>query len=299
VWAADGPPGLPANTATDPDKALFVYADVHNFIRVFGLLRDGGDTLEILQKEYLDKGTPGLKMFIEKYDLTVERLLKAIRKYPEKYASLDEMPPLLLELERANREAFVKVKELIPQAVFPPTYFLVESRRGIGSGSKEGQLIAVDKWKHPVDNKVTMIVHELIHFQQVMAVGYDKYIAMFGPEKNLLGLCIREGTAEFFALKITGRITQHKALDYIDENGDRLWDLFVTDMNGSETGDWMWRKPEDSLQPPHVGYALGCRIVEAFYERADDKAQAVADILSVTDYPVFLERSGYAAQFAN
>ena len=39
-------------------------------------------------------------------------------------------------------------------------------------------------------------------------------------------------------------------------------------------------------------------VVEAYYNQAKDKAQAVTDILSVTDYAAFLEKSGYAEQFA-
>jgi len=39
---------------------------------------------------------------------------------------------------------------------------------------------------------------------------------------------------------------------------------------------------------------MGYRIVEAYYRGAPDKSQAILDILSVTDYAMFLEKSGYA-----
>jgi hypothetical protein len=119
------------------------------------MLKPGSDSLKILKTEYLDKGTAGLKMFIEKYDLNVERLVKAIQKHPEKYA------------------------------------------------------------------------------------------ALFGPEKNLLGLCIREGIGEFFTYLVTGTITQDEALRFTTKNEKSLWDWFKKEMGGSETGDWMWKKPED------------------------------------------------------
>ncbi len=35
-------------------------------------------------------------------------------------------------------------------------------------------------------------------------------------------------------------------------------------------------------------YVFGHRIVRAYYDRADDKRQAVPEILAVTDYPAFL-----------
>jgi len=287
-----------SNLTRDPGKAPFVYDDVQNFIRAYDLLTEEADSVAILQAEYLDKGTPGLRMFVEKYDLTAERLVDAIRKHPEKYAALHDMPELLSAHSSVYREAFAKLKSFIPDIVFPPTYFLIGAYRGIGSGSIEGQLITVEQWVKPIEGRKTMIVHELVHFQQVIAVGYDKYKALFGPEKNLLGLCIREGTAEFFADLVTGKITQDEAVDFMVKNEKRLWEWFVKEMQGRETGDWMWSQPSDPEQPPHVGYAIGYRIVEAYYRNARDKDQAVRKILSVTDYQAFLEGSGYAEQFA-
>jgi hypothetical protein len=236
-------------------------------------------------------------MFVEKYGLNTDKLVKAIRKHPEKYGALHDMPELLAAYSSVSREAFAKLKGYIPDIVYPPTYFLIGAYRGIGSGSAEGQLITVEKWLKPIEDKTTMIVHELVHYQQVMAMGYDKYTALFGPEKNLLGLCIREGTAEFFAELVTGKITQDEAVDFTLKNEKSLWEQFIKEMHGSETGDWMWSKPSDPEQPNHVGYVIGYRIVEAYYKNAKDKEEAVREILSVTDYPTFLEKSGYAKQF--
>ena len=287
------------NLTTDPNKAPLVYDDVVNFIRVQKLLAENTDTLTVLQTEYLDKGTAGLKMYIEKYDLTAEWLIKAMRRYPEKYSSLDSMPAAIAAIEDTAHATFAKFKEFIPHAVFPPTYFLVAGHRGIGSGSVEGQLLSVEKWSIPLDHKMTMLVHELTHFQQVVAVGYEKYKRLFDPEKSLLGLCIREGTAEFVANLVTGDITQDEAVQFTRDNEDRLWKQLQTEMHGRETGDWMWSAPSDSLQPPHVGYVIGSLIVESYYQHADNKAQAMRDILGVTDYTAFLEQSRYASKFTD
>ena len=68
-------------------------------------------------------------------------------------------------------------------------------------------------------------------------------------------------------------------------------------MMGRKTSGWMWSKPSNSDQPRDIGYALGSRIVEAYYDNATDKRQAMQDILSVTNYSKLLKRSGYATQF--
>lgn len=291
---------LTQNLTTDPSQALFVYDDLNTFIEVHKKLVPGADTISVLQTEYLDTGTPGLKMFIEKYDLTAERLAKAIQKHPADYAAVADVAAGLPAQADSTRVAFAALKQLIPHVVFPPTYFLVGASRGIGSGSTEGQLITIEKSAFDVTkrrSKVALICHELVHFQQVAAVGYEKYEKLFGPEKTLLGLTIREGTAEFFANRVAGRMTQQRAVQYTRDHESELWASFQSDMDSSETGDWMWRKPSKEGQPPHVAYVLGAFIVESYFQNAADKGKAAREILSVTDYNDFLEKSGYAEQW--
>lgn len=290
---------LTENRTDDPGKAEFVVQDILHFIDAYELLVPGADTLAILRSEYFDRASPGLFMFVEKYDLTPERLRNAIRRYPEDYASIHLMPGLLAANDSTFRSCYRRLKAVIPQAVFPPTYFLVGAHRGIGSGSKEGPLISIEKERRSSigTSMNAFLVHEMVHLQQVEAIGLDKYLAIFGPEKSLLALTIREGIAEFFADMAVGEITQEEAREYVIVNEASLWRKFQPDMMGAETGDWMWATPSDPSQPRHVAYYLGARIVQSYYDRASNKMDAVAEILSVTDYPAFLSASGYADKF--
>ena len=144
-----------------------------------------------------------------------------------------------------------------------------------------------------------MLVHELTHFQQLVSAGSDEFYAVFGPKKSLLGLTIREGTAEFIADRITNWITQEGARDYVIEHEAEIWKRFQKQMTSHETADWMWSKPSDPDQPRDLAYAFGARIVEAYYENAPDKRKAMQEIFAVIDYAHFLEMSGYAAKFAD
>lgn len=285
-------PSIPGLTS-DPAKARFVYDDVVIFNDAFNQLTDGVDSVAILQAEYLDKGSPGLKVFIEKYGLTAQMLVEAIQNQPEKYSALKEMPDLLVAYTNEAREAYRELGTFIPDIVYPPTYFLIGAHRGIGSSSAEGSLLAVESWPIPIRDRMSMLVHEMVHFQQARIVGVEKYVALYGAEKNLLGLSLREGVPEFFTDLVLGEITQTEALEYVLNHETRLWDQFKGEMHGSETGDWMWTLPSDPEQPPYVGYALGFRIAKAYYENAADKEKALREILSVTDYPAFIEKSGY------
>lgn len=294
-------PQMPKHS-TDPAMAEFVYDDVANFVRVFKLLGSGGDTIAILENEYIAKGSPGLRAFVADYGLDAATLAGAIRQSPEDYAALPKKLIWLKEQQRSLVTAFRKLKFFIPDAVFTPTYFLVGAGRGIASGSIEGQLVTVEKGASKiVESRLnTLVVHELVHLNQAIAIGSpEKYHAIYGPEKSLLALSIREGMAEFFTELVTGQYTQEKARRFVYSNEERLWNKFKAEMKGSETGDWMWTTPADSGQPRDVGYVFGARIVEHYYKHSSDIREAVTYLLSLTDYDSFMERCQYGSRFVN
>lgn len=291
-------PQIPGLT-TNPDDAVFITEDVENFLNAYRKLQSGADTVAILQAEYFDKGTPGLNTFTEKYGLTAETLTEAIRNNASKYDALDEMPAALSAYTSTGKAAFARLKEVIPDIVYPPTYFLVGTLDGVASGSPVGQLMTVDRWTIPIENKTSILVHELAHFQQAMAIGPAKYGALYGPELNLLGICIREGIAEFFSHQVTGKITQEAALDFTLEHEGALWQRFSGQLQSEELGEWTFGERKDPDQPKLVGYAIGFRIAQSYYNQATNKDTALREMLSVIDYPGFLAKSGYAEQFTN
>jgi len=298
-----GPVGaqqLTANVVNDPSEVAFVYEDVENFIRAFGGLAEGADTATVLQAQYLDLGSPGLVMFIEKYDLTAERLLKAIRRYPGEYAAIDEKLAALRKSEASYREAYADLKKVAEDSVFPPTYFLVGARRGIGSGSTEGPLITIEKKSTQgiQEDLAATLVHEMVHMEQLAVLG-DAYFAIFsGPERTLLATSVREGVATLLSELVTGG-SPHKneARAYLLEHEAELWEQFRVVMLGSDMSDWLWSDPANPEWPRDLGYAMGARIVEVYLRLADNRDEAVREILAITDYELFLRKSGYGTQF--
>jgi hypothetical protein len=297
--SADPSQRLTANVVTDPAQAELVFVDIENFINAAEKIASGASAAETLQSEYLDKASPGLGMFIEKYDLTVERLTRAMAKYPEKYAAMGEILEALKAEEATFRQAYAEIKRVMPDAVFPPTYFVVAGHRGIGSGSIEGPLISVEK-ESPESigaDLASTLVHEMVHIEQLAVLGEAYFEIFSGPQRTLLATSIREGIATYFSELITGG-SEHKnaARDFLLENEAELWAAFRQEMLGNEMGDWLWSDPQNPEQPRDVGYALGARIARSYYESAPDRRQAVREILGVTDYPAFLERSGYMTE---
>jgi len=289
---------LTTDVTSDPAAAEFVYEDVERFIATAEKIVEGEDAAVVLQRDYLDRASTGLEMFIEKYDLTARRLTTAMETHPEKYDGIAANLKALRSHEAAFREAYGKIKQVIPEAVFPPTYFVVAGHRGIGSGSTEGPLISIEKKTAESirSDLAATLVHEMMHMEQLAALD-EAYFEIFnGPQRTLLALSVREGIATYFSEFITGG-SPHKnaARDYLLAHEQELWAAFEREMLGTETGDWLWSQPENPEQPQDIGYAMGARIAEHYYQTAVDKRQAVRELLGVTDYPALLERSGYPA----
>ncbi|KAA3616860.1 MAG: hypothetical protein D8M58_17820 [Calditrichaeota bacterium] len=287
------------SSPTNPKDAKIVYDDVKNFIDAFKLLKSNSDTVQILQENYIEKGTPGLKIFIEKYGLTAQKLAKKIKEYPEDYAAVGVKMKWLQSREADIRLYFKKLKIFIPNAVYPPTYYLIGRRRGVGSGSIEGQLISIEKKAvDTVDVGIEgHIIHELTHLNQLHAIGsLDKYLAIYNKEKSLLAISIREGVADFFAELVTGE-GKTEARNYLAKHEMQIWKRFEADMYERDTKDWIWSKPKYLEQPQDLGYVIGAKIVEYYYKHSTDLDEAVKIILSITDYREFLEKSQYYKKF--
>jgi hypothetical protein len=280
---------------SDPGKAIFVFEDIERFLEARDAIAGGLDVEEALKTVYFDRASPGLRMFMEKYDLGPARLANAMATNSEAYERLPEVLGALRHNVPAFHETYRDFAEVLPEAVFPPTYFVVAGHRGIGSGSTEGPLISVEKRSAAtVPDLAPTLVHEMIHMQQLDATSEAYFDIFSGPGRTLLALSIREGASTFFAEVIAGG-SEHmnQARAYLAAHETELWQAFQKDMLGGETGDWLWRKPENPEQPQDVGYAMGARIVEAFYEGAENKGRAASEVMAIVDYPGFLERSGY------
>ena len=279
------------------EDAEFVFEDVDHFLTAMAKVDRGGELVSALETEYFARATPGLHEMIRKYPFTPEDLADAIRRDPRKYGEVSRHRDLLESRVDEFREAYGRFAELYPEVVFPPTYFLVDCDRGIGSGSPEGSLISIERrTPESIAGLETLLVHELVHFQQLSAVGVEEFYALFAEKKTLLGLALREGTAEFIARRVTGRTTQEDAWVWLLGHEAETWTRFRNVMMASDTRGWMWSAPGNSSQPRDLAYAIGARIVESYCSRADGPERAVRAAMSVTEPAGFLEASGYTGE---
>ena len=283
---------------TDSAQASIIYSDLLNFSKFLKRI-DQGEAIDVaLREEYLDKASPGLLEHIKDQQFTAEDFISAIGERFDDYKELQNLAAALKSVEPDLRQAYGRLSEVLPECIFMPVYYFVGVHKGLfAEPSQVGISVSITSESTALKHMTELVIHETAHVQQVMAVGLEEYMLVYGPKKNLLALAIREGTAEFFTMLVTGKITQQESLNYLLENEESLWPQFTASMDDQSPGDWMWQKPSNGDWPYHMGYAVGYRIVNNYYESADDKTKAKQAILASTNARELLDASGYGAGF--
>lgn len=306
VAAATASPLTATTFAVQSDFAAgrLIFDDVERFYAAVELARTNADPVAVLQKEYLDKGSPGLQFYHESGRIQdADYVWRVFRRYTQYYSAVHEFA----DNARSHRDALTRPFEffanLRPESRTPPVYFIIGHFRGGATAFEGGLVIALDNWaadwgdfdpdrksadiilNDPIATLLPLVSHELVHFHQACSADCG----------SLLADSLQEGVADFIAWRITGartNIFQQATYDYYDGHERELWPRFKREMTGTEHGIWLYNN--DLTDMPHnLGYAVGFRIAEAYFRRQPDKRQALIDLLRRTDVDRVLLESGY------
>src|SRR4029078_2242072 len=273
------PPAKPPTP--NPASARLVTSDIQLFWSAID--RAPADSLaEYLQREYLDKASVGVRDFIQGRILSAEDLATSVRARRATYDSIRAANLDVTKAEADIRNAFRRLKELYPPAVFPDVYFVI-GRFNSGRTSKDhGLLIGAEMYRDPA-SLPGIVSHELIHFQQ-------RY-----PSGPLLEHAFMEGSADFVGELISGRQINNDAHRYGIAHEAELWKEFSAHFDNKDYFPWMYARPTDG-KPNDLGYFIGYRIAQAYYNKASDKRQAIHEIITARAGHVreLLAMSGYA-----
>lgn len=132
------------------------------------------------------------------------------------------------------------------------------------------------------DKIPAIVAHELMHFQQRL------------DPQTLLDYAIMEGSCDFLASLVNKGKFNEPVYRYGYANEAQLKKEFLAAMDGTDNRRWLYSGAPEGERPADLGYFMGFRITEAYYNKARDKRQAIADILHVKDFKRFLADSGYA-----
>jgi hypothetical protein len=296
----------PSTFTANPDEAGIVTSDIDRFWWAFNEATPLND-VRVFQEEYLRGGSIGLQEFARLKIGSVNNLAQEIWKHARYYASLRSSTRAIRSQEGRIRESFRKLKEIYPDALFPNVYFLIGSMNSGGIATDNGIIIGAElfskapsspldelnPWEksvvEPVEKIPLVVAHELAHFEQ-------RFTKM--PE-TLLERSIAEGGADFISELIAGAQINQLQHEYGERHEQTLWSEFRKGMHDQDLSRWLYNggalaeTGELIQRPADLGYYVGYKICQAYYERATDKKKAVQGILEINDFGQFLKESGY------
>jgi len=285
-----------ATTSPDPFASRIINDDIPRFWQAFDAADKEGPSA--YDRLYLKPGTPGLQDFVKDRIGSAQHLYDTVQSHREYYKSLRNASLDVSRYQKAIHASFFALKYLYPDAKFPDVYFVIGALNSAGTSSDRGLIIGLDMYGRtpampaqelnswlldvikPINEVPYIVAHELIHFEQLDS-----------DNDTLLFASIHEGSADFLGELISGRQINDVAHAYGSQHEFELWQEFRQRMAGKDVKGWLY---SDSPGRPHdLGYWMGYRITQSYYDRALDKRKAIHDILNITDPSKFLVLSGY------
>ena len=289
--------------------------DIDNFWTAYDSIRTTKDSLKqihFVQTLYIDKGTPGLKAFMDARDYSAKLYVELTNKYPKFWNSI--RPNTLTVKSKANEieNSIQKLRSIYPELKNAKIYFTVGGLRSGGTTTDDMVLIGTeiatgnastnvseftDKWlasvfkESSIDNIVTLNVHEYIHTQQ------------HGESANLLAQAIKEGSCDFISELVTGKPLQRNYIKYGKRHENELKEKFKQDMFSTAYSRWLYNgATADSVAD--LGYFIGYEVCKSYYKNSNDKKQAVKNIIELnysdtTAVETFLKKSKYYIEAIN
>lgn len=300
------------NYHTNPNDVQIVSNDVFNFWKAFdsSSARPLPDAQQIFQKYYFDHSSIGLKDYCQINQMNESNLCPVVfTNYPLFYKSIRSRTEEIASTvsDSALLPYFKIFDKTVLNARFADIYFILGNFRSGGKTSSNGIIISLEFFAKtqstniselPIsfqevvssfdesDVLINIIIHELVHINQTK----------FNQESLLLNQCIIEGLADFVTFLVTGKLLNSLAHNYGNSNELQLWNDFKMDMNNKYTGNNKWIYNFNNYpvgKAPDLGYFIGFKICESYYNNSTDKKDAIRTMLNISDYKQFLIDSKY------
>ena len=289
----------------DPLTATIHLEDAERFAKLFDAT-GGKPGAAQLQAEYLDVGSYGVSVFTPYRIKDAENLAAAIAEDPASYRrAIDECLPRIREFDADLRSIYLGLRGLYPDAELPQIYVVFGAGNSGGTAGDNAQVLGLEVVCGMDDLRTTLrqfFAHETVH-----ALQQRNYA---GP-RTLLSAALMEGGADFVTWLVTGQVPRPDRALWAQPREAELWQQFRADMIATQPdaegnypegaqaagGRWIgnYRRAPDGW-PYELGYWTGMRIWQSYFDRAEDKAQAVRDVLSWSDPEAILAASGYDPQ---
>ena len=287
----------------------FITDDLVRFWQAFDQAQNALDPASVYQRKYLGPGSAGLQDFAQINEFDAASIAKMVKSYPNFFAAIRSNTLSLIRDDRIQSQIkthFENLKRLYPPAQFQDVYFVIGALNSGGTVSANGLLMGTEinardastpieelsPWLQAntgsLEGLVRLVVHEAVHTLQHLT-GTSLEIT----GRSLLWKALMEGGADFVTTLATGQEPPSPFFKYGLEHEHDLWQEFSSIMDGTNISEWIYNGDRSTNRPADLGYFIGYRILEAYYNRTPDKQKAIAEILVIRDPEEILIESGY------
>ncbi|MFY0627632.1 MAG: hypothetical protein JXR07_15150 [Reichenbachiella sp.] len=307
-------------TSTSLNRIDFHYEDLENFKEVLKIICQKGDTLQAIN-EYFENGSEGMKAWIKRYSVNPKTIRAALQYFPSYYNYLSNLDTVLISYEGKISKGLNGLKKLYPSEFIhiPPVYYFILFAGG-GSVEMTANMISIDYFglhdnldRSEFDRigglfpegKLSLInvaqipqvaIHETAHLLQSYMQGEHDYSSIYTDKdkQTILAYAIREGGADFLTYHGAGLVDSTKWV-YGEKHEKELWkamEPILNDHIDDHPGWFSGKFTEHPDWPYQIGYYVGSKIVQYFFETSTDKEEAIKHILNShkkDDFQIFID----------
>jgi uncharacterized protein YjaZ len=292
-------------------KQIIETKDIENFWNAYDQLvsaQSNSDSVNIFQREYIDKATAYFKEFLQLRHFTAKEYVINVGKFPKFWKSIRHSTENVKDRKLEIEKVLDDYEKLIPNFKRPNVCFAIGGLRTGGTIAKDLILIGTEiaasnsetdqseltPWLKSVIGSsgdiVAMIAHETIHTQQIGVL----------KSPNLVSFVMNEGVADFLAMSLGHNINLH-IHDYGRANDCELKNEYLNDVkkNANDYSNWLYNGTKSKERKADLGYYIGYQIADDFYAQSEDKTQAIKDLLNREKYKSIFKKSSYLKKPCN
>ncbi len=302
------------SSCSDSNTQTIVTSDIPLFWKAYDEVVQSKDSLEqikLMDSLYFKNGSPGLHAINEARRYTAESYVDAINAYPQFWNSVRTKT---LDADKYANEINVgieKLRQIYPELKPANIYFTIGALRTGGTTLSDKVLIGTElaladsttitselneDFPHlspyfmsndPNRSIVFTNIHEYVHTQQ------DTTIA-----NSLMSKTLIEGVAEFVAELALNTVSPTESVVFGKNNDKWIKNAFVKEMFTEFEVMWFWGYANNQFNMGDLGYYVGYAISKSYYDHAEDKKQAIKEMIEL-DYldedvvVSFIDASGY------
>jgi len=298
-------------TPTDPLTATIQTDDVERFAALMKRT-NGRPTAAQLRREYLERGSFGIKVFTPGRIIDADHLATAIERNPAAYTvAIERCLPWAKEMTADLRSIYLGLHGALPEASLPQIYIIMGAGNSGGTADTGAQVLGLEVLCRIAPTREAFrktmrhfFAHETVH-------AFQQEAGLIVNDDPLLTQVLVEGAADFIASLVTGVQPDAARAAWALPREAELWRQFENDVAltnavapdatpapSSAEGQAFkrWIGNYDSAPPGwpgEVGYWIGMRIWERRYTASPDKRAVLREMLTVQRPETILRIGAY------